>query len=828
MPSQYIGSEINAIKKNPSAVEVSIALAFPDLYVIGTSHFGIQILYNILNSQKNICAERIYTPNTDMESRLRGSGLPLSSLESGRPLAQFDIIGFSLLYELNYTNILTMLDLAGIPFFAKDRDLSFPLIIAGGPCTCNPEPVADFFDAMVIGDGESAMLEMADSWLKWKKAGGNDKTSLLKSWTNITGVYIPSFFKPEYDASGFQILTPLDVHHQVVLRTVIPSLDKASFPDRPVVPFGRPVHDRLRLEISRGCSRGCRFCQAGMIYRPVRERSVDTLMKQAKNALAATGYDELSLLSLSTSDYGCMPELMGRLIEKCAPEHIAVSLPSFRAGTLTPELMTRIKQIRKTGFTIAPEAGSQRLRNVINKNITREDIVSTVQDAFSLGWQVIKLYFMIGLPTETDEDVESIADLVSDLRKLKIRKTKSMKGHKNQINVSVNTFVPKPHTPFQWASQIPVEESWNKIDWLKEKLHYSDVQFKWQNPKVGILEGVWARGDRRLSRLLVEAYNNGCRLDGWSDHFNYLKWEKSLQETGIDAGFYTTRIRDIAEPLPWDHIDTRVAKEYLISEWKKSLKQEVTPDCRWGECQECGVCDFKTIEPVVFSAAFDEALEPGSDAGSVSSAPIKHVKYRISYSKTGQARFFGHLELADIMFRAFRRAEIPIEFSVGFHPKPKISFDDPLPVGMESLHETCLVSVKPMFSPVRMLEKLNHKLPSGLKVTKWEIAPSKQDFMQPGKISYEIELKKGSFDKSLLETFKVSENFTITRVNRKGLMSLVDYKEHIENIEIIEPDRLILGIKSGLKQKLRPAEILSAIFGLSEEELKTARIVKDA
>ncbi len=826
MPSQYIGSEINAIKKNPAQADVSIALAFPDLYVIGTSHFGIQILYNILNSRDNICAERVYTPNTDMESRIRGSGCRLSSLESGRPLTRFDIIGFSLLYELNYTNILTMLDLAGIPFFAKDRDLSFPLIVAGGPCTCNPEPVADFFDAMVIGDGESAILEMADSWIKWKKAGGKDKTSLLKSWSTITGVYIPYFFKPAYDASGFQVLTPLDNDYKTVLRTIIPSLDKASFPDRPVVPFGRPVHDRLRLEISRGCSRGCRFCQAGMIYRPVRERSINTLMEQAKNSLAATGYDELSLLSLSTSDYGCMPELMGRLIKKCAPENIAVSLPSFRAGTLTPELMTRIKQIRKTGFTIAPEAGSQRLRNVINKNITREDIVSTVQDAFSLGWQVIKLYFMIGLPTETDEDLEAMAELVADLRKLKIRKSKSMKGHKNQINVSVNTFIPKPHTPFQWASLIHAEESWDKINRLKEKLHYSDVQFKWQDPRVGILEGLWARGDRRLSRLLVEAYSNGCRLDGWSDHFNYLKWEKSLQETGIDTGFYTTRTRDIAEPLPWDHIDTRVEKEYLISEWKKSLKQEFTPDCRWGECQSCGVCDFKTIEPIVFSTVSEEAVEPERDAGSVSSAPIEYVKHRISYSKTGQARFFGHLELADIMFRSFRRAGIPIEFSVGFHPKPKISFNDPLPVGMESLHETCIVSVKPMFSTAKMQEKLNGILPSGLEVTKWEIAPSKQDVMQPGKISYEIELKKGSFDRSLLETFKASKTFTVTRVNTKGLMALVDYKEHIENIEIIEPGRLILDIRSGQKQKLRPAEILSATFGLSEEELKTARIVK--
>jgi len=824
MPSQYIGSEVNAIKKDPKTVELFIALAFPDLYAIGTSHFGLQILYQLLNREKTIAAERVYAPDTDMESRLRNASLPLTSLESARPLVQFDIIGFSLLYELNYTNILTILDLSGIPFFAKDRDLSFPLIIAGGPCTCNPEPVADLFDAMVIGDGENVILEMADCWRAWKQGGGNDKTLLLKSWRDIEGVYVPSFFEPTYTAEGFQNLIPRYPDYPQVLRAIIPSLNDAPFPEKPVVPYGRPVHDRLRLEVSRGCTRGCRFCQAGMIYRPVRERSVQTLMQQAENALAATGYDELSLLSLSTSDYGCMPELMARLIGRCAPEHIAVSLPSFRAGTLTPELMTQIKQIRKTGFTIAPEAGSQRLRNVINKNITQEDIVSTVHDAFSLGWQVIKLYFMIGLPTETDEDLSAMVDLVLDLRKLKLHKTRGMKGHKNQINVSVNTFIPKPHTPFQWAPQLSVEESQKKIHWLKEKLNFSDVQFKWQHPRVGLLEGLWARGDRRLAKLLVAAWQNGCRLDGWSDHFDASKWEKALEETGIDIAFFTTRTRDLSEPLPWDHIHARVTKPFLISEWEKAMRQESTPDCRSGDCQSCGVCDFQTIEPRVFSASEIQGSETQVDSPVPTLTDA--IRYRISYAKTGPARVFGHLELANIMFRAFRRAEIPVEFSSGFHPKPKISFDDPLPLGMESLHETCEVSAKPVLSTRQMMERLNQTLPEGLIVTRWEISPSKKEAVARGSIRYQIQLKTGGFEKSRLEAFLASEAFVKNRVNRKGAMAQVDYKEHVEHLERDGDDCLILTIRSGKQQTLRPSEILVAIFDLPEDAIKTARIVK--
>ncbi|MGD9250412.1 MAG: TIGR03960 family B12-binding radical SAM protein, partial [Desulfobacterales bacterium] len=410
MPSRYLGNEINATRKDLNKVRLRIALAFPDLYEIGTSHFGLQILYDILNRREDIAAERVYAPALDMAARLRARDLSLSSLESGWPLQRFDIIGFSLLYEMNYTGVLSILSLGRIPFRQKDRDDTHPFVVAGGPCTCNPEPVADFFDAMVIGDGEEVILHMADAWLSWRHRHDRRRETLMEAWSEIPGVYIPALFDVEIDDRGFQQLRPRRKGYQRVSRAVVHRLEAAAFPTNPIVPYGRPVHDRLRLELSRGCTRGCRYCQAGMIYRPVRERSPAKIMDLCNAALAATGYEDLSLLSLSTGDYRCIIPLMAQLLSRHACDRVALSLPSLRAGTLTPELMALIKSVRKTGFTIAPEAGSQRLRNVINKNISAEDISDTVRDAFAQGWTVIKLYFMIGLPTETQADLEALVD----------------------------------------------------------------------------------------------------------------------------------------------------------------------------------------------------------------------------------------------------------------------------------------------------------------------------------------------------------------------------------------------------------------------------------
>jgi len=425
-PSRYLGNEINIIKKDPAKVKLKFALVFPDLYEIGTSHFGLQILYSILNTRKDVCAQRVFAPDIDMEEHLRALKIPLMSLETQIPVCDFDFVGFSILYELNYTNILNILELAKIPFYSSQRDDSYPLIIGGGPCTCNPEPIADFFDIIVVGDGENVILEIVDAWLKFKENGNNGKKSLLKLMSKIEGVYIPAFFKADYDESGIQTLKPEYSDYTKITRVIAKNLDTLPFPDAPIVPYGKPVHDRLRLEVARGCTRGCRFCQAGMIYRPVRERSMETLLGLSEKALNKTGYEDISLLSLSTGDYECIIPLMQKMMENCETRHIAVSLPSLRAGTLTPELMNLIKKVRKTGFTIAPEAGTERLRKFINKNISEQEIIETVQDSFNLGWQVIKLYFMIGLPSETKEDIQGIIDLVK-----KIRKIKGQRGNKD-------------------------------------------------------------------------------------------------------------------------------------------------------------------------------------------------------------------------------------------------------------------------------------------------------------------------------------------------------------------------------------------------------------
>ncbi|MFH0730831.1 MAG: TIGR03960 family B12-binding radical SAM protein [Pseudomonadota bacterium] len=818
-PSRYLGTEINSIHKDHSQVKLKFLFAFPDLYEIGTSHFGIQILYHILNGEEETVAERVFAPATDMAGYLKANGVPLCALESGRPAREFDIIGFSLLYELNYTNVLAMLDLSGIPFRFSDRGDTHPIIIGGGPCTCNPEPVADFFDALVIGDGEKVILEMTRAWLLWKENEGEEKQHLLRAWSKIAGVYIPSFFSPSFDNHGFQRLTAIDALVPPVTRAIIGNLDRAPFPEKPIIPFAKPIHDRLRLEVGRGCSRGCRFCQAGMIYRPVRERSLNTLLKLSEASLAATGYEDLSLLSLSTSDYSCIGPLLEGLMTRGEADHIAVSFPSFRAGTLTSDLMEMVKKVRKTGFTIAAEAGSQRLRDVINKNIREDDIFSTVEDAFRLGWQVIKLYFMVGLPTETQEDLLALVRLVKALQRIS-----GPKGRKGKINVSVNTFIPKAHTPFQWAQQISLAESRQKIEWLKEELKLARVQIKWQNSESSFLEGLFARGDRRLSGLLEVAYRQGCRFDGWSDHFRFDKWLSAAEEVCLDFNFYTTRSRHFGEPLPWDHLDMGIDKNYFRSEWEKSMTGQLTPDCRWGDCQICGVCDFKSIEPKIFPAQ----RVPTAVATRKETAEPLYLTYRISYSKQGAARFFGHLEQVNIFLRAFRRAGIPIKYSEGFHPMPKVSFDNPLPLGMESLSESFNITVADRFSPIEVKELVNLELPQGLKIFDVHLALQKKKMPESWVTRYEILMAIGFFEKERELWFNEQSSVILCRPNRKGKIKTVDLKAAVQEMEVLSPQKLALTLQNGIENNVRPIDILSQVFLFDQESIRRARVVKIA
>jgi radical SAM-linked protein len=593
-------------------------------------------------------------------------------------------------------------------------------------------------------------------------------------------------------------------------------LDLAAFPEQPVVPFGRPVHDRLRLEIARGCTRGCRFCQAGMIYRPVRERSPQRLMALVRRGLESTGYEDVSLLSLSTGDYSCINGLAETLMAELTPRHIALSLPSLRAGSLRAELMDRIRQVRKTGFTFAVEAGSQRLRDVINKNITEEDVFDTLRDAFDLGWQTIKLYFMIGLPTETDADLDAIVALVERLRRLRLPG-----GRRGQLNVSVATFIPKAHTPFQWAGQASLEGAQEKIDRLRRQLGRPGVQFKWQNPQVSLIEGLWARGDRRLAPLLVEAYRRGCRLDGWSDQFRFAAWLDAIAQCGIDISFYTCRTRDINEPLPWDHVDIGVQKEFLQREWHQAEAGEHTDDCRSGECQGCGVCDFIHLAPVVH----DGEAVPAPVVGEGEPKSVAPVVLRLCFRKTGPARLFGHLETANIFQRAFRRTKLPVVFSGGFHPKPKMAFDDALPLGLESLAEYLTVHLEKPVAGCEMLRKLNRQLPEGFEIR--EVFDGKStEGKAAEQYHYRVGLFAGMLSREAVERFEGAETWVLERVSAKGRPQRIDLKRAVGAMATEGDKAVRMSIRNMQGPCVRPADVLKAVFGLDEDSITRASVVK--
>ncbi len=815
-PSRYLGNEVNIIKKDLDRVRLKCALVFPDLYEIGTSHFGLQILYSILNKMKEVCAERVFAPGIDMEEHLRALKIPLMSLETKTPVCDFDLIGFSILYELNYTNILNILELAGIPFYSSRRDDSYPLIVGGGPCTCNPEPIADFFDIIVVGDGENVIREITDTWLKFKKNQNNGKENLLKLMSNIEGVYIPSFFNPEFEENGIQTVRPKYSDYTKVTRTIAKNLDTLPFPDAPIVPYGKPVHDRLRLEIARGCTRGCRFCQAGMIYRPVRERSMETLLELSEKALATTGYEDISLLSLSTGDYECILPLMQRMMEKCETRHIAISLPSLRAGTLTPELMRLIKKVRKTGFTIAPEAGTQRLRKFINKNISEKEIIETVQNSFDLGWQVIKLYFMIGLPSERKEDIQGIVDLVKKLRKIK-----GKNGKWGKINVSVSTFIPKPHTPFQWEPQLSLDEAKERIKYIKSNLKMPGIHIKWQKPETSMLEGLFARGNRQLSRLLVSAHKKGCKFDSWSDRFNFGLWQEACEDTGVEIDYFNRRKRDLNEPLPWDHIDTRVSKDFLKEERERAENLESTGDCRMGDCKGCGVCDFEVIEPRTFKESpKEQPLNSGK------SNKISYRKLKVSFSKRGTAKYFGHLELVNIVFRAINRADLDIKYSQGFHPKPKVSFENALAIGIESEIENMYIAVSQIIKREEVVQRLNKQLPEGLEILECTDAPSKAEINRIDSFTYRVRIKDFDFDESAIQKFKNQEEVIVERLNKKGKINKINLKKIVLNICLTSKKEIEFILKPDNGKIVRPYQVLKKIFNFTDEQNKKAMVVK--
>ena len=599
-PGRYIGVEINSARKDPNSVDANFAFAFPDIYEIGMSYLGLQILYHELNQCENIFCQRVFAPAVDMEKLMREEGVPLMTLEAKMPLREMDIVGFTLQYEMSFTTVLNMLDLAKIPVFAAERNENEPLIIAGGPCAFNPEPLTDFIDVFLIGDGEKLLPAFVEKYIDCKKKG-MAKADCLRELSKLQGVYVPSLYDVKYNDDG-TIKELCELYEGApfpVTRAILPSVEETDFPVNPIIPMVEAVHDRAVTETFRGCTRGCRFCQAGMIYRPVRERSKDRILQLAKTQLENTGHDELSLLSLSTSDYSCFEELATELIDYTKKENVSLSLPSLRIDKFAFDVLNKIQEYKKSGLTYAPEAGTQRLRDVINKGVTEKDIYESIEQALELGWKHIKLYFMIGLPTETYEDLDGIVEIAKNIKELNY-KVNGPKGGRFNLTVSVSNFVPKAHTPFQWEAQNTAEEFADKHNYLAERLKIKGVTFNYHDNTTSAYEAVFARGDRRCGRLLYEAFRAGCKFDGWTEHFRPEAWETAFERSGIDKDFYTTRKREFDEILPWDIVDSGISKRFLINEAQKAVKEEITPDCRNG-CTGCGM-NTKVVCPMAGAA----------------------------------------------------------------------------------------------------------------------------------------------------------------------------------------------------------------------------------
>lgn len=589
-PSRYIGGELNSVVKDKSKVDLRFAFCFPDTYEIGMSHLGMKILYSLTNSRENYWCERVFAPDVDFEELMRKNDIPLYGLESLEPIKDFDFIGFTIQYEMCYTNILNMLDLAGVPVKACDRTALAPIVVAGGPCVCNPEPLVDFIDIFIIGEGEEVNLELMDLYAKMKKKGAS-KQEFLEAAAEIDGIYVPSLYDVSYNEDGtVKTFTPNNAHAKPVVRKrIIKDFDKVFYPDSFVVPYSEIVHDRAIVEVLRGCIRGCRFCQAGYIYRPFREKTTGTICKETKSLCESTGYEEVSLSSLSTSDFSDIENMLVKLSDYTEEEKINLSLPSMRIDRFSKELMEQIQKVRKSGLTFAPEAGTQRLRDVINKNITEEEIFRACKLAFDGGYTSVKLYFMLGLPTETDDDIRGIADLAERIVDFYYENPNRPKGKNIQISISCATFVPKPFTPFEFEPQASEEEIKHKQEVLLSSVRSRKrINVSWSKYRVSVLEAVLAKGDRRLCNVIYDAWNSGCKFDSWDEHYRYDLWKRALEKNGLDTDFYACRKREYDELFPWDHLDYYVSKEFLVRENKTAHNAVTTPNCR-DKCSGCGV-----------------------------------------------------------------------------------------------------------------------------------------------------------------------------------------------------------------------------------------------
>ena len=759
-PARYVGGEFGAVKKAWDSPELRarVCLAFPDVYDIGMSHLGFKILYKILNDDPRTLAERCYTPWIDMQAELRARGLPLVSLESARPLRDFDVVGFSLQFELTYTNVLTMLDLGGVPLRSDDRGEDDPLVIAGGPTATHPEPLAPFLDAIVIGDGEERATEIALAWTEMR-ARGVPRKERLRALADVRGVYVPSLYATEVEpATGLEVVKRPDDESLPfpIQRSLVDDLNAFPFPDDGPVGGPEAIFDRMSIEIARGCTEGCRFCQAGMIYRPVRERDPEQIVSTVVSSLKKSGYDEVSLTSLSTADYSCIAPLIKTITDKLAPERVSLGVSSLRAYGLEENVLDDMQRVRASGVTFAPEAGSQRMRDVVNKNVTEEQLMTTAERVFSRGWNAMKLYFMIGLPTEDESDVREIPRVGGRAREVGKRVKKALGAGPPTITVSVSTHVPKPHTPFQWCAMDPPDAVVQKQRWLEEEARKAKVDLRMHRSEGSWLEAVFARGDRRIAGVLERAYRAGARFDSWDDQLDVDLWRAAFEAEGVDPARYLGTL-PVTARLPWSHVEVGLEEGFLAREYRKALKSRLSPPCgkpagafvhptnledstretRRLVCYDCGVaCDLSAMKTerteylVKLGAKSPRPPAPSplvraAAAATKSSAPGKRApasfvqgaprRYRFVYEKLGSSAYLSHLDLIRLLPRAFRRAELPLFYSQGFHPKPDMTFGPALSLGVASLGEVVDVKLTCDGDPSTWLAALTAGAPAGLR-----------------------------------------------------------------------------------------------------------------